>query len=107
MRAALKKSIALSLAALTVGVALAGSASPAAAWWPPKLIVPIKPIPLPPPNPYHHHFHNGFGPWVAAGVIGAAAAAAAASANDSCIQYRPAYDAWGDYLGQRPVNVCE
>lgn len=108
MRATLKKSIALTLAALTVSAGLAASTSPAAAW-PPKLIkfpiFPIKPIPF--PGPVHHHFHPGFGPWVAAGVIGAAAAAAAASAEDPCIQYRPVYDAWGNYLGRRAVNVCE
>ena len=39
-------------------------------------------------------------------MIGAAAAAAA-SAEDPCIQYRPVYDAWGNYLGRRAVNVCE
>ena len=107
MRATLKKSIALSLAALTVSVGLAASTGPAAAW-PSKLIIPFKPFPLlPGPGPMPHHFHPGFGPWVAAGVISAAAAAAAASAEDPCIQYRPAYDAWGDYLGRRAVNVCE
>jgi hypothetical protein len=107
MRATLKKSIALSLAALTVCAGLAASTGPAAAWFPPKLIMPFKPFPLlPGPGPFHHHFHPGFGPWVAAGVIGAAAAAAA-SAEDPCIQYRPVYDAWGNYLGRRAVNVCE
>ena len=105
MRATLKKSIALSLAALTITAGLAASTGPAAAW-PQKLILPFKPFPLL-PGPMPHHFHHGFGPWVAAGVIGAAAAAAAASAEDPCIQYRPAYDAWGDYLGRRTVNVCE
>jgi ABC-type sugar transport system substrate-binding protein len=90
MRATLKKSIALSLAALTVSAGLVASAGPAAA------------KPFPKPFPIHHY--HGFGPWVALGVIGAAAAAAA---DDSCIQYRPVYDAWGDYLGRRAVNVCE
>ena len=107
MRATLKKSIALTLAALTVSAGLAASTGPAAAW-PPKLIIPFKPFPLlPGPGPMPHHFHHGFGPWVAAGVIGAAAAAAAASAEDPCIQYRRVYDAWGNYLGRRAVNVCE
>jgi hypothetical protein len=107
MRATLKKSIALSLAALTITAGLAASTGPAAAW-PPKLIVPFKPFPiLPGPAPMPHHFHPGFGPWVAAGVIGAAAVAAAASAEDPCIQYRRVYDAWGNYLGRRAINVCE
>jgi hypothetical protein len=108
MRATLKTSIALSLAALTVCAGLAASTGPAAAGgW--NLIKFQKfPYMLPPgPGPFPHHFHHGFGPWVAAGVIGAAAAAAAASAEDPCIQYRPVYDAWGNYLGRRAVNVCE
>ena len=53
-----------------------------------------------------HHFHYGFGPWAAAGAIGLAAAAAA-SAEDPCIQYRPVYDALGNYLGRSAVNVCQ
>lgn len=109
MRATLKKSIALSLAALTISAGLAASTGPAAAWVPIQNlkfpIFPIKPIPF--PGPFPHHFHPGFGPWVAAGVIGAAAAAAAASAEDPCIQFRRVYDAWGNYLGRRAVNVCE
>ena len=46
MRATLKKSIALSLAALTVCAGLAASTGPAAAWFPPKLIMPFKPFPF-------------------------------------------------------------
>ena len=109
MRATFRKSIALALAALTVSAGLAASTGPAAAWpWCTKCQFKQPFIPLiPGPGPMPHHFHPGFGPWVAAGVIGAAAAAAAASAEDPCIQYRPVYDAWGNYLGRRAVNVCE
>lgn len=109
MRATLKTSIALTLAALTASAGLAAATAPAAAW-PYKLIqpmIPLKPFPLlPKPGPFPHHFHHGFGPWVAAGVIGAAAAAAA-SAEDPCIQYRPVYDSLGNYLGRSAVNACQ
>ena len=85
MRASAKKSIALSLAALMLGASLAASATPAAAkpWWP------------------HPHFWGpGLGLGIGLGVLGAAAA------YDSCVEYRPMYDRWGNYLGQRAVNVC-
>jgi len=26
--------------------------------------------------------------------------------DDTCIRYRPMYDAYGDYIGTREVNVC-
>jgi hypothetical protein len=92
MRNTLKSSIALSLAALTLVAGLAASASPASA----------KPIII--PHPYHG-FHHGFGPWFGLGVVGAVAAAGYAA--DSCIEYRPIYDRWGNYLGRTAVNVCE
>jgi hypothetical protein len=115
MRASLKKSIAVSLAALTLGVGLAASADPAAAGpFPfPKLPIkpfPIKPFPIKPlPGPIHHPgFYGGFGPGFALGVVGGAIAASSAyEPPDPCIQYRPVYDAWRNYIGQRPVNVCE
>ena len=90
MRNTLKTSIALSLAALALGAGLAASATPASA----------KPIII-----HHFHgFHHGFGPWLGLGVVGAVAAGYAA---ESCIEYRPTYDRWGNYLGRTPVNVCE
>ena len=108
MRATLKTSIALSLAALPTCAGLAASTGPAAAWPIIQPKIPFKPFPLPKfgPGPMPHHFHYGFGPWAAAGAIGLAAAAAA-SAEDPCIQYRPVYDALGNYLGRSAVNVCQ
>ncbi len=93
MRASLKKSIALSLAALMLGAGLAASATPAAAkpWW---------------PHPFHHHFWGpGLGLGIGLGVLGLAAAWQYGA--DSCVEYRPIYDRWGNYLGRQAVNVCE
>jgi hypothetical protein len=105
MFASLKKTIAVSLAALTVGVALAGAAAPASA------------------QPLHHpvahggmhggwHGGHGFGwgPVAALGVAGLVAGAIVASeqpAYNDCTGYRPVYDGYGNYLGQRPVNICQ
>jgi hypothetical protein len=102
MRALLKTSIAVSLATLTLGVAL--SASPAdahgvrmgggfggfhggfggyrgfghrVAWG--------------------GHRHGWWGPGVGFGVI----------EGTGCIVYQPQYDDAGNYLGQYPVNVCQ
>jgi hypothetical protein len=81
MRASLVKSVAVSIAALTFGMAL--SASPAAAK--PKF---------------------GFwGPGLAFGIIGAAVAADIAYSH--CIEHRPIFDRWGNYIGRQTVNVCE
>ena len=110
MRATLKTSIALSLAALTVCAGLTATTSPAAAWPIIQPKIPFKPIPLPKfgPGPMPHHFHHGFGPWAAAGLFGVGlAAAAAASAQDPCVEYRPVYDGLGNYLGRTAVNVCQ
>ena len=87
MRTAAKKAIAVSLAALTLGFAVAGSA-PASAH--------------PFPHPGGHGGHGFFGPGL---VIGLAAGAIAASAYD-CIRYRPVYDAYGNYVGRQAVNIC-
>ena len=114
MRATLSKSLALSLAALTVSVGLAASAGPAAAWVPLSPKFPLKPfpiIPLPPgPGPIHHHpgFGPGFGLGLGLGLVGGAVAASSAYyPPDPCIQYRPVYDASGNYLGRSAVNVCQ
>ena len=89
MRASLKKSIAFSLAALVLGLGVAVSATPASAkpFW---------------PHPFHHHhgWGPGLGVGIGLGVLGAAAA------YDSALEYRPIYDRWGNYVGQRAINVC-
>jgi len=94
MRASLKKSIAVSLAALTLGVSLAVSAGPAVAG--------------PPPFPHHHHGFGGFGLGLGLGLLGGAIAASSAYyPPDPCVRYVPVYDAWNNVIGQRPVNVCQ
>jgi hypothetical protein len=88
MNASLKKSVAGTMAALTLAFAVF-AAAPASAhpmWW------------------GHHGY--GWGPWAAAGVIGLAAGAAIASNSYDCTRYQPMYDRWGNYIGDRPVNVC-
>ena len=89
MRNTVKKTIVASLAALTLATAVV-SASPASA------------------HNWHGgwHGHGGFwGPAAAFGVIGLAAGAMAASAYE-CVRYQPIYDAYGNYVGRRAVNVC-
>ena len=91
MNASLKKSVAGTMAALTLAFAVF-AAAPASAhpmWW------------------GHHGYGYGWGPWAAAGVIGLAAGAAIASNNYDCTRYQPIYDRWGDDIGDRPVNVCD
>jgi hypothetical protein len=104
MLASLKTSIAASVAALTVGLAL--SASPADAHG----------IRMGGFGGFHggfSGFHGGFrgvgfhrggwgwhrygwGPAVGVGFVGT-----------SCIVYQPIYDDAGNYLGSNPVNVCQ
>jgi hypothetical protein len=93
MRASLKKSIAVSLAALTLVAGLSASVTPAAAF---------------PMGPHHHFggFGWGLGVGLGLGVLGGIAAAQPGYGYGSCIRYRPAYDAWGNYIGPRPVNIC-
>ena len=50
------------------------------------------------------HGYGWGGPGLALGLFGAAVATGIAV--DSCVEYRPLYDAWGNYLGRRAVNVC-
>jgi hypothetical protein len=57
------------------------------------------------------YWYNGWwGPAVAAGVLAGAAIATApywgGYYGGGCWQYRPTYDAYGNYLGQQAVNVC-
>ena len=86
MRASFKTTIIASLAALTL---VAGAVSADA-----------KPF-------FPHPWHHGWGPGFAFGVIGAGIAAAAIANAESCTAYRPVYDAYGRYLGQQAVNVCQ
>jgi Spy/CpxP family protein refolding chaperone len=83
MRASFKTTLAASLAAVTLFASVAG----ASAYY---------------PWPHHHHWHHGFGwgPGIAFGVIGAGMAA------EACLRSTPVYDAWGNYVGERTVNVC-
>jgi uncharacterized membrane protein HdeD (DUF308 family) len=89
MSATLNKTAAGTMAALTLAFAVF-AAAPASAhpmWW-------------------GHHHHGGWGPFAVAGVIGLAAGAAIAAQNDDCARYVPVYDRWGNFIGDRPVNVC-
>jgi len=86
MRATVAKSIALSMAALTLSLGMAATPTPAAA--------------------HPHWAHPGFfAAAIGLGVLGAIAASE--YAGDPCVQYRPTYDRWGNYIGRRAVNVCQ
>jgi hypothetical protein len=119
MRASLKKTVVGSLTALALGISTVAAVTPASAQQ---------------PNPQWHqhpgahagnwhggggggHWHNGA--WVPAavglGILGLAVGAAAAASQgpyddgpppDNCMQPRPVYDAYGNYMGRRLVNVC-
>jgi hypothetical protein len=89
---ATRKTITATLAALTLGLGVIATASPAAAWG---------------------HRHGGWhGGAVAAGVVGALAlgamAASAAPAYSDCyVDERPVYNRRGQYIGTRSVRVCD
>jgi len=89
MNASVKKSVAGTMAALTLAftVFAAAPASANPGWW-------------------MHHHHYGWGPFAAAGVLGLAAGAAIASQDYDCGRYVPVYDRWGNYIGDRPVRGC-
>ncbi len=59
-----------------------------------------------------HGGGGGWGPAVGLGIAGGLAAGAIAgsyyanSYGNNCIQYQPAYDAYGNYVGSQAVNVC-
>jgi hypothetical protein len=87
MRASLKKSIALSLAGLTLAIGIAASATPASAHihfggggW---------------NHGWNHFWGHGFGVGYAGGY-----------GDDSCLRYRPTFDSWGNFIGRRAVDVC-
>ena len=88
MKPSLKMLVAGTMATVIVAFAAVAPAS-ANPWW-----------------PHPHHYGYGWGPFAAAGVIGLAAGAAIASENPGCIRYQPMYDNWGNYIGQRAINVC-
>jgi hypothetical protein len=113
MRASLTKIAAVSVAAITLGAATIGAATPASA-----------------AGPWHGGggfrggwhgggWRGGWGGgwgWGAPLAFGALAGAALAApyyyggygyyGDSGCVAYQPAYDQWGNYLGQRPVNMC-
>jgi len=83
---ALKNTVTVSLAVLTLALGLA--AGPADA------------------KPMFAHGHGGFwGPAAAIGLIGAVIGAGIAAQN--CVEYQPVYDQFGNIVGRRPVNVCD
>jgi hypothetical protein len=49
---------------------------------------------------------GGWGPGLAIGFVAATIGAAAYANAESCIRYRPVYDAYGRYAGRQAVNVC-
>jgi hypothetical protein len=126
MSASLKRTVVGSLAALAIGVSAMGMTTPAFAqiYHPPT---------SPGHGPAVHgggggHWHGGGGGhwhgggWgpaaVGLGVLGLAAGAAIAAQpgpdyedgpgpyDDGCQAYRPVYDAYGNFMGRRLVNVC-
>jgi hypothetical protein len=61
---------------------------------------------------YGYGYGNDWGPAVGLGIVGGLAAGAMIASQapyyggDDCYQYRPIYDQWGQYMGRRPVDVC-
>jgi hypothetical protein len=122
MRTSLKNAVVGSLTALAIGISAVGMTVPASAA-PPKVGHSGGH-----PGGVGHGFAGGGGHWhggggggwhgggwgpaaVGLGVLGLAAGAAIASEpdpgyGDGCQAYRPVYDAYGNYMGRRLVNVC-
>jgi len=107
MNAPWKKAAVVAVAALALGAGVVSMSAPAEA---------APPI-------WHHggywggHWHGGWwGPAIGLGIVGGLVAGAAMANpgpyygpgpyDPSCWQPRPIYDAWGRYIGTRPVNVC-
>jgi hypothetical protein len=102
MFASLKSSLVVSLAAITLGLGLAASATPASAHGF--------------GGGFHHGggfhgggFHGGFrhdhfGRWRRGYGWGFAGVD---YGDDGCITYRPLYDEEGNVVGRRPINICE
>ena len=121
----ISKAIVAGVAALSLSAAVVATATPAAAQW------------RGPAGGWHGHpggWHGGYGwhgghggyawhqgywrggrwyngwwgPAVAAGLAtGAIIATAPAWSGGNCWQYRPVYDGYGNWLGNRNVNVCQ
>ena len=103
MRHSFKKSVTLSLAALTLVIGVGGAAAPAAAHH------------LPGGGFGGGHFGGGhfgggrfwggrhWGRGFGYGLIGVGVAADASS----CVGYRNIYDQYGNYLGQQTFNICQ
>ncbi len=92
-----KKTVTATLGALTLGVGLAASASPAAAWG----------------GGFHHHHGGGWrGPALGLGLGLALGGAYAASGYNggyysSCtFERRPVFNRFGDVIGYRRIRVC-
>ena len=94
-----RKIITASLTALTLGVGIAASSTPAAAWgcgpWGCG-------------GGWGHHY--GWGGPAAAGLVGGLAlgaiAAGAASAAPSCVADQPVYNRYGNFVGYRRVATA-
>jgi hypothetical protein len=94
-----RKIVTAGLAALTLGLTIAATATPADAWG----------------RRYGGYgYRRGPGPWVAGAVGGLALGALAAGAYNgygfgygggSCVARQPVHDAWGNFVGYRRVYV--
>lgn len=116
MHAFLKKSTAVALTALVLGLGVAATTSTEASaqqrvWHQGGY--------------YGGHWRNGWwGPAVGLGILGGLAAGAVIASSqgpaygpgpyygpgpgpNSCMAYQPVYDGWGRYLGRRWVDVCQ
>jgi hypothetical protein len=88
MRISVKKTVAASLAALTLGLAVVSTPASAHTW-------------------HGGWGHHGFwGPGLVFGLAAGAIATSAYGYNYDCVRYRPVYDAYGNYVGREPVNIC-
>jgi hypothetical protein len=52
---------------------------------------------------HHHHWGHGFG----FGWGGVGFADVGGFDDESCVQWRPMHNRFGEYIGRRPVNVCD
>jgi hypothetical protein len=88
-----RKIFTATIAAVTLGLTIASTSTPAAAWG----------------HRYYGHGGHGGGA-IAAGLIGglAVGAIAASAANDyySCVGRVPVYNSWGEIVGYRRARVA-
>ena len=136
MSASLKRTVVGSLAALAIGVSAMGMTTPALAQMYHQPAAAPHSWGHGGPGAHGGHFAGGGGHWhggggggghwhgggwgpaaVGLGVLGLAAGAAIAAqpgpdydgpdpGDDGCQAYRPVYDAYGNFMGRRLVNVC-